>query len=474
MVSWPGSLAERRVCGRVDTANGVAQLWRYIGKVKGKMAPMKGRRYEAKARANSTVKSDGCYVTAELRKCKIRGQGLTGFGSACLLDLASRPQIERCPPMTKPSCFPAGNGVSHRLTWLLPIVCALLIGAFGLRASRAQGSGQDEVKSGPTASDRAAADEAKIVYRHARPANTPAGATLRQREIASGTGSPAGRSGAAGTTTADNDQLRFPADLAFNGGAVVPVAEQHPIFLLPNGNCPIAKCWGDPEGFLRDLRISEFIHITDQYVGSTANNRYPVGAHTLISYKPTPKTAPLTDADMVAVVHRVASASGQTGYSHMYHIFLPPGQDECFTAKDGICYSPDVPATFVFCAYHNSVDFSDIGHVLYTVEPYQNVGGCSVRPGTPNGQLIDSTNNSLSHETFETITDPDGTAWFNFTAVVLAGAEIGDECSFFVILPISPSGSSAFFDPSVATIGNHRYAVQPEYANNEHACASNP
>jgi len=59
---------------------------------------------------------------------------------------------------------------------------------------------------------------------------------------------------------------------------------------------------------LRDQSVSEFIHITDQYVGATANNRYPVAAHKLINYKPTPKTAPLTDNNMLAVVHGVAAA----------------------------------------------------------------------------------------------------------------------------------------------------------------------
>jgi hypothetical protein len=374
--------------------------------------------------------------------------------------------------MKKPRCVTVGSGVSR---WLMAIGCAALIGGFGMSMARAQGAAQDEVKSGPTASDKAAADEATVIYRHARPANTGAGAGLKQKEIASGLGSSssAARSGAATATGAasptDNDYLRFLGDLAYNGGAVVPVAEQHPIFMLPNGKCPIASCWGNPEGFLRDQNISEFIHITDQYVGATANNRYPVAAHKLISYKPTPKTHPLTDNDIIAVVHGVAAATGQTGYAHMYHVFLPPGQDECFTATDGVCYSPDVPATFFFCGYHSSVDFSDIGHVLYSVEPFQNVGGCSVRPGTPNGQLVDSTNNTLSHETFETITDPDGSAWFNVTSVALSGAEIGDECSFFTV-----SGMSAFFDPTVSVIGSHRYAVQPEYTNSEHACASNP
>jgi len=76
------------------------------------------------------------------------------------------------------------------------------------------------------------------------------------------------------------------------------------------------------------------------------------------------------------------------------------------------------------------MDFRDIGHVLYSVEPFQNVEGCSSRPGTPDGQLADSTNNVLSHETFETIPDPDGTAWLNILDNGVFGQEIGDECSF--------------------------------------------
>src|SRR5438445_7477941 len=152
--------------------------------------------------------------------------------------------------MTKPSCCVAGSGVSSRLSWFLSIVCALFVGASGSSVVRAQGSAQDEMRSAPTASDNAAAGEATIVYRHARPANTPAGSSLKQKEIASGfgslpSGSGASASGTSTTTAEDNDQLRFPADLTYNGGAVVRIAEQHPIFLLPNGNCPIAKCWGN-------------------------------------------------------------------------------------------------------------------------------------------------------------------------------------------------------------------------------------
>jgi hypothetical protein len=355
-----------------------------------------------------------------------------------------------------------GSGVSR----LLMILCVMALSVFASNSARAQSSAQDEMSTGPTAADHAAVANAKVVYRHARPANTPAGRTLTKNEIAAATAAAAEVEGGSADT---DDQLRFEGDLSYLGGAVVQVAASHAIYLLPNGHCSvISTCWGNPEGFLRDLEVSEFIHLADQYTGTSANNRYSVGKHAMISYKP--GSVPLTDADVQAFVHKVASTMG-VGYGNIYHVFLPPGQDECFTPTDRTCYSPDVPSTFFFCGYHSSVDFKDIGHVLYTVEPFQNVDGCSVRPGTSNGQLIDSTDNTLSHETFETITDPDGNAWFNLKALALQGAEIGDECSF---VKINFTTGAAFFDPSIFVIGVHRYGVQPEYTNAEHACASNP
>jgi hypothetical protein len=118
----------------------------------------------------------------------------------------------------------------------------------------------------------------------------------------------------------------------------------------------------------------------------------------------TPPAKPFTDADMQAIVHAVVVSRAddddhdhhyRTGYGHEHHVFLPPGQDECFDSTFSVCYSPDLPSTFFFCAYHSSMDFPDIGHVLYSVEPFQDVNGCNVRAGTPDGQLVDSTNNVL-------------------------------------------------------------------------------
>jgi hypothetical protein len=138
-------------------------------------------------------------------------------------------------------------------------------------------------------------------------------------------------------------------------------------------------------------------------------------------------------------------------------VFLPPATDECLDSTFTVCCSPDKSSTFSFCGYHGSIDFSDVGHVLYTVQPFQDVPGCNVSPGSPSGQLVDSTANVLSHELFETITDPDGAGWWNTESIDLFGAEIGDECSFVIFTQLG-----VFFDPPAFRIGGTEYAVQME------------
>ena len=244
----------------------------------------------------------------------------------------------------------------------------------------------------------------------------------------------------------------FPADLSYQGGKVVQQAESNDLYV----NCA-ASCWGNPATFLARLGESNFIHVTDQYVNGTASNRYTVGPAGSLAY---PTFAPLGDNDLLQIAHAGAAALG-TGYGHIFHIFLPKGVDVCFTGTTE-CYSPDNPSTFIFCAFHASVDFSDIGHVLFTVEPFQNVPGCAVGKGGPNGVLVDSTSSVLSHELIETITDPDGSAWFVTNDLDLRFAEIGDVCQ-----------NSTFVYP-VSNLPGRNYEIQPEYSNQAHTCVFTP
>ena len=202
--------------------------------------------------------------------------------------------------------------------------------------------------------------------------------------------------------------------------------------------------------------------LVDQYVGSTTLNRYTVGTSASVTATIFPGSSgvpTLGENDILAIVHAVAKLTGfGAGYGNLYHVLIPPGVDTCM--DEGGCYSPDNPASFVFCAYHFAVNFTDIGHTYYTVEPFQNVSSCQVpaSPTPPNGQLADSTNSTLSHEVFEAITDPDITTGYRAlnTASVLF-EEIGDLCA----------GPHAIF-----LINGKPYEVQLEYSNFYHACAS--
>ena len=334
----------------------------------------------------------------------------------------------------------------------------------------------------PSADDRQQAEHARNAMGHVMPANTPAGRAARGAERF-GTHSNGASPPPTGSIESSRSEQgnRYPDDVQFHGGNVVQSAEEYLIYvnLASSASChTIGTCWGDPSSFLHDLGLSDLINVVDQYAGVSHGNRYRVSRDPInVIYTPAAGSGqPFTDVDIQTIVHAVVRARGlPTGYHSIFDVFLVPGQDECSTSAFETCYSPDNPATFVFCADHNSVDFADVGHVLYTVEPYEDVTGCSSRPNGPNGQLVDSTNNVLSHETFETISNPDGTAWWNELDSGSFEEEIGDECSFLLLIPPPPAlpgpQSIVYFDPSNVVLNGHRYLAQPEYSNDQHACS---
>ncbi|HYL92720.1 MAG TPA: hypothetical protein VEW69_06140 [Alphaproteobacteria bacterium] len=315
----------------------------------------------------------------------------------------------------------------------------------------------------PNALDDLAADQATSLFMTASHALTDAGRNARESDLIVTDFSSADRDG----NGEGRGPVLFPADLSkFQAnGHVVPFATLHNVYI----NKP-PSAWGDPVGFLSDLNHGDLIHITDQYVGVEFGNRYPLGTSFAASVTPAAGFTPtnkniITRAQVIGLVH-AAGAAGGTGYTHIYNIFIPPGTDTCFTGNTS-CFSPDNPATFAFCAYHGSVTFSDIGHVLFTVLPESGVPGCDAQQPSPNGLVADSVDSMISHELFETITDPDGNAFRALSSLDLFGFEIGDVCQ--------PSGNNTgdFIYPTFR-VGEHRYAIQLEYSNRGHGCFSRP
>ena len=336
----------------------------------------------------------------------------------------------------------------HRSQALRGIAVAVVVSAVGARA--------EDITQVRVLPSNAAAGGVTSGFRQAQPR---AGSTALQkastRQVDRSRGDLSGQGKGQGDGQGSNAR-QDPGDLQYHGGPVVTTWLHHTVFVNTTSSCLPNSCWGDPIGFLGDLNRSDFIHVTDQYVGANANNRYPVGNNFAVTYPVGPK--PLLDSDMQNIAYAVAKFSQQTGYGHIFHIFLVPGQDICFDASFTVC------ASNIFCAYHSSFD-ADIGHVLYSVEPFADVLGCQAPPGTPNGQLIDSTDSVLSHESIEAITDPDGNAWWNSHNLINFGAEIGDECEF---IQFTPNG--VFFDPVTVSLNGKAYAIQTEYSNKGHAC----
>jgi hypothetical protein len=264
----------------------------------------------------------------------------------------------------------------------------------------------------------------------------------------------------------------YPADVSNPGhNPAVVTTKHHPIYV---DNVP--SHWGNVSGFLNDLGKSGFIHLLDQYVGSTADNRYTLGTSFIAPSYPIPANHTLTVLDVAILVHAAASVSGN-GLGNFYHVFLPKGVDFCFPppAPGALpeCYSPDNPNTFVFCAFHADILFGDaVGHVIFSLEPYQNVDGCNLPPsGTANNQLVDSTDNVLSHEVFEGLSDPYGISWWVQNYTFANGNEIGDLCIRFAFFK---QFNNFYWLYGNVDLNDHRYTVQPEYSNQFHGCAYTP
>jgi hypothetical protein len=347
-----------------------------------------------------------------------------------------------------------------------------LLGTHGLPVARAQQNAEarEEVKVSQVDID--AAIEAGPGRLHAFAARVPGAKekleAIHRERMNGGFNPEAAARRASISDNALTGPYFYPADLASGGGPTLDTARQHAIYVNAKGS--IAANWGNPEGFLRDLNKSTFIHLSDQYVGTMADSRYPVGGRARVKYG-VPGTT-LYESDIAAIVHAVAEDHG-SGLGSIYHVFLPEGTDTCFDITQQnptpVCYSPDNLATMAFCGYHDAVQFQDIGIVLFSVEPWQG-SVCAIATPAPNGLLVDSTNNVLSHETFETITDPlPGLGYTNQTGGELTGAEVGDECVLFNF-----SNSPGAYTPPTFAINGHKYAVQLEYSNTYHACASVP
>jgi hypothetical protein len=158
--------------------------------------------------------------------------------------------------------------------------------------------------------------------------------------------------------------------------------------------------------------------------------------------------------------------------SHLYMYFLPKGLETCFSsvngAQGGTC---SINANGGFCGYHAFSAPPLVADMNYAVVDSPLGWTCSSDAGsntggnqTPNANIdADSEISITSHEISETITDPQGNAWYDGS-----GNENGDDCAYIFgdNLSWGGAGQGAHYNQ---TINGHHYFIQSEFSNNDFA-----
>jgi len=251
------------------------------------------------------------------------------------------------------------------------------------------------------------------------------------------------------TRSGDLLGLPVPVDipLQYGGGPVERNGSvSYAIFWEPPGSIVSASYHSLVQRYFQDVGGSSFYGLMTQYY--QGSNQFIVNASSLGGTFVDTRafTAnPLQDTDIQAEVTHAMAATGWTGgIGHEFFVFTPKGVNSCMGASCSFT---------TYCAYHGHFDSAGT-NVLYANMPYAgtDLNGCGA-PSSPNGDMdSDAEISIVSHEHFETVTDPNLDAWSD-----LLGEEIGDKCR----LEYGTSDASG----ANVHLNGHPYIVQEEYSN---------
>ena len=158
----------------------------------------------------------------------------------------------------------------------------------------------------------------------------------------------------------------------------------------------------------------------------------------------------ITDAQLrTEILTQITAASLPKGFGTFYPVFTDPTAScPAWPAAPASTPSPRSPI-WQYCAYHGA--FSSGGTVVYANMPYLDTNAASIAgvPGSPGSELglglRRGETSAFSHEFNESITDPQGDAWYDEHT----GNEVADICNQDFVRD---------------TWGGHAYTVQKEWS----------
>lgn len=257
--------------------------------------------------------------------------------------------------------------------------------------------------------------------------------------------------------------------VAYHNGPVMHSYTAYLVYWLPQGYSYDALGASSYEritsSYFQDVGGSAYYNIATQYWDYTngpITNSVALGG-TWVDTHPYPHAAtradPLTDGDISTEVTTAIAANNWTVDSnHAVFVFTGYGAEICDDSLYKSCsFSPNNTA---FCGYHSYIPTGTLNSAqpIYAeiVDNQTCVGALSDHPTAgPNGDRVaDAVIPYISHEQFESATDPYITAWYQSP---VATGEIGDKC---------------YTNPgNVLLAHGHTYDVQSEWSNASNGCA---
>lgn len=273
-------------------------------------------------------------------------------------------------------------------------------------------------------------------------------------------------------------------NLSEHGGPIMSTVNVNLIFWLPPGSHFVSPPGGSAASdlvyqntitnFVNGLAQTSYWNILTQYPGQCSSTACtaPINAagavlvvRTFNDFTPYPQS-PLQDSDIQNVIQNTITQNGLSfGLNAEFFVFTAAAIQEC----NGLtgCTSTD------FCAYHSEFDFNG-GKAIYAFMPNaDSLPGCSEGIGaSPNQLAADRETAALSHELFESVTDPlpfgtslnilnplGNTAWWDSANIFSSsfGQEIGDKCNQ---------------QPANVNFNGKPFIAQQQWSNDTSSCVS--
>ena len=206
-------------------------------------------------------------------------------------------------------------------------------------------------------------------------------------------------------------------NVSYHNGPVLHQAKVVPVFWGPSAT------WGtngSPSALAQSI-LSFFAQFGTSGQYNVITQYYDFGGSVQLSNLGTTywidNTTPPTNVTDAIVQGEVLNAIGHVGFdaNTVYEVFLPQTSYSSFGTATS-CGGPKL----TYCAYHGNFS-NGAADVKYASMPYPGCSGCQWSGWT----VAQNFDHFACHETRESVTDPDGTAWFD-----RSGNEADDKCAW--------------------------------------------